>query len=895
MARHLPLDVLKGYLMRFLSSYGSELSADGVAGMHDGNKNAEVIIRDLMNLFYGYSLKLEPKANSAGFDLLDTEHKIMVQVTNNCTSNKVSECLRTTADRVRDDELQDYRLYIAFVTMNVRTVQNRRDGTVEKLAEGTLATPGFRFDPADGIICLDTFVDFLRQNRSPKIQPLELEQMSGIEHLINQYSVEKIDYENVLDLPLPGVLDGSRFIGRRKELEWIGEKLKTDKAVYLTGLGGMGKTELAVKFGREYRDGEVYFVRFQESFERTVSMNVAQGIEGLLEQGPEVARNKAMKRLGQCSKHDILIIDNADAASGNFADLEDNTWTALRQLPMKLLITTRCDVAGAVKVGAMKTELLRQLFRNQELELTAQQVDDLIDAVRGHTMMVDMMAKTLRRNRRLTAEHLLQTIKDGTLPAERLRAIAMEKNGDMEQEQIYVHLKNLFSMAELSDEDKAMLTYLVLLPDSGLDMEILEKTIPEDDLNTLDNLTDAGWLSYEPKTKRVSMHPVVRLVCREELKPDDENCGNFLNAVWRQYDRKKYDAALFQQWAELFSQAADILPDREGNWTLEAGYFWAELAQSDNALKYNLLAVERRESNMPDSSKLATAYNNVGLTYGALGDHRKALEYELKALAISEKVLPPEHPDLATSYNNVGGTYGALGDHQKALEYKLKALAICEKVLPLEHPLMAACYNNVGLTYGDLGDHQKALEYKLKALAICEKVLPPEHPNLATSYNNVGGTYGYLGEHKQALEYHQKALSIFEKVLPSEHPDLATSYAWMGDIHGKMGDHQKELEYELKALAIWEQVLPPDHPDLAGSYNNVGFTYDKIGEYETALDYAWRAVAIAEKSLPEGHPDTETYRQGVQYLEHVLEKRKRVSKVLKGLSALIHFLFRRRK
>ena len=48
----------------------------------------------------------------------------------------------------------------------------------------------------------------------------------------------------------------------------------------------------------------------------------------------------------------------------------------------------------------------------------------------------------------------------------------------------------------------------------------------------------------------------------------------------------------------------------------------------------------------------------------------------LKALDIQEKALPEGHPNLAASYNNVGGTYGDLGDHSKALEFKLKALAI---------------------------------------------------------------------------------------------------------------------------------------------------------------------------------------------------------------------------
>ena len=66
----------------------------------------------------------------------------------------------------------------------------------------------------------------------------------------------------------------------------------------------------------------------------------------------------------------------------------------------------------------------------------------------------------------------------------------------------------------------------------------------------------------------------------------------------------------------------------------------------------------------------------------ALRDHRKALEYHKKALAICEKAHPPEHPDLAASYNNIGDTYYDLGDHRKALEYHKKAVAIYEKSLP---------------------------------------------------------------------------------------------------------------------------------------------------------------------------------------------------------------------
>ena len=146
---------------------------------------------------------------------------------------------------------------------------------------------------------------------------------------------------------------------------------------------------------------------------------------------------------------------------------------------------------------------------------------------------------------------------------------------------------------------------------------------------------------------------------------------------------------------------------------------------------------------------------------------------------IWERVLPPDHPDLARSYNNVGCTYGALGDHGKELEYQLKALGIFERVLPLEHPSIAISYNNVSYTYGELGDHEKELEYNLKALAIREHVLPGNHPSLARSFNNIAWTYYRLGRIGEAATHMRRAADIVNRSpLPAEHKDRININKW---------------------------------------------------------------------------------------------------------------------
>ena len=52
----------------------------------------------------------------------------------------------------------------------------------------------------------------------------------------------------------------------------------------------------------------------------------------------------------------------------------------------------------------------------------------------------------------------------------------------------------------------------------------------------------------------------------------------------------------------------------------------------------------------------------------------KALSYYEKDLEISEKSLPPNHPDLAISYNNIGLVYDNMGEYSKALLLHEKAI-----------------------------------------------------------------------------------------------------------------------------------------------------------------------------------------------------------------------------
>jgi len=815
---------------RLLTTYASWITQ----GSGTRSDASEDLYCDLLNTALEYELKNMNWVddNFPAIDLGDDEEGLAVQVTSTGTADKV----KGTLSRFYGHKLnQRYRRLIVLIAGEAKCKPDKFDhpgleleiwGTVELMQE-------------------------LRKLSAKKLRAVEA------------FLKERVDAPQrsgpmPIQLPVTASLGDTGFVGRHQELERMAQALQNGvKPLVIWGLGGMGKTELVSQFGRSYKGGNVYMTMFRESFFDTVVNGIADGIPELRDRelSPEERYALAMERLRQCAQDDILIIDNADRDTGSFADLkQDPAYKELCGLPLHLVITTRFEVRRGVELNTLKREELYQIFENHGVSVEKHQMDELIEAVDSHTMTVDLMARTMRGGwKRVTADMLLRALRERDLPNQQYREIEADYNRTDRQERIYGHLKILFNVAEIPVEAKDALRCATLLPLNGMDSELFGNVLPEGPQNTLNGLIDHGWLRW--KEDCLTIHPVIRLVCWEELNPTEENCGAFLNGLWDWYDPNQYDKEKYLQLAELFTAASKDLTDPEGDWAINAGIFWKKLGEARRALECNLQAAAKLEKNRPDSTALARAYNNVGSTYGDLGDHARALEYKKKALAIREKVLPPEHPDLAHSYNNVGNTYYALGNLEGALEYMQKALAICEKVLPPEHPDLAVSYNNVGSTYGYLGDNAKALEYELKSLAIREKVLPPEHPDLATSYNNVGNTYGNLGDHTRALEYLLKALSICEKVLPPEHPDLATSYNNVGSTYGNLGDHARALEYKLKALSICEKVLPPDHPSLATSYNNVGSTYSALGDHARALEYMLKDLAICEKVLPPEHPN----------------------------------------
>jgi tetratricopeptide (TPR) repeat protein len=131
-----------------------------------------------------------------------------------------------------------------------------------------------------------------------------------------------------------------------------------------------------------------------------------------------------------------------------------------------------------------------------------------------------------------------------------------------------------------------------------------------------------------------------------------------------------------------------------------------------------------------DDQEKAGIYHQLGWIKDNQGQYEEAVPFYEKALVISQKMLPPNHPDLAMSYNNIGLVYYNMSEYPKALSSHEKALEIRRQTLPENHSDLAMSYNNIGMVYATIEQYSKAFPFCQRAVDIGQRSLPSNHPHL---------------------------------------------------------------------------------------------------------------------------------------------------------------------
>ncbi|PVF94427.1 hypothetical protein CPB86DRAFT_833403 [Serendipita vermifera] len=238
------------------------------------------------------------------------------------------------------------------------------------------------------------------------------------------------------------------------------------------------------------------------------------------------------------------------------------------------------------------------------------------------------------------------------------------------------------------------------------------------------------------------------------------------------------------------------------------------------------------------------------------GDNHLAMDYVESCLVEEKALLGEDHPNTLGSMRDLSICYHKVGRYEEALEMGVKVMKLHQKILGSEHPTTLSSMRIVSICYSKVGEYDNALEMGVEAMRLCQVRLGNEHPATLSSMHNVSICYSKVGERTMALEVGVKAMELRQKILGNEHPETLSSMHNVSICYFKVGKHNDALEMAVKVMELRQKILGNEHPDTLSSMDNVSTYYSEVGKHKDALEMADKVTELRQKVLGGEHQNT---------------------------------------
>ncbi len=246
-------------------------------------------------------------------------------------------------------------------------------------------------------------------------------------------------------------------------------------------------------------------------------------------------------------------------------------------------------------------------------------------------------------------------------------------------------------------------------------------------------------LTSPPHDGAVSVHRLVQAVTVAQLPGE-------IAAAWRQAAADLIETALpsepdqpanWPAYAALLPHARAALATDSAGISLIARYL-GNIGNYDAARDLYQQVLEAREhSRGAEEPGTLFARGEVAYWTGKAGDAAGARDQLAALLPVAERVLGPEHPDSLRFRGNLARWTGEAGDAAGARDQFAALLPVRERVLGPEHPSTLITRHNLAYYVGEAGDAAGARDQLAALLPVRERILGPEHPETLSTQANL--------------------------------------------------------------------------------------------------------------------------------------------------------------
>ena len=647
------------------------------------------------------------------------------------------------------------------------------------------------------------------------------------------------------------------FVGREPEIDTLINALRREnraRIIGISGMGGVGKTELALLVAERLRDDypdAQFFINLQGTDTNPRSPQEAMAICIRAFLGPEAKLPEDPEQLSYLfrselsGKRVLLVLDNA-ANSAQVRPLLPPTGCAV-------LVTSRQSVA----LPGMTPVTLHALTEGEARQLLLEIAPRAAPAAEQICKLCGYLPLALRAAGSLLAIAVdLDPIDYAVqLQDERSR---LERIGT-EGVDIDVTASFNLSYARLTSEAARVFRLLSVFP-ATFDAVAEEVVCADAGHVQLSDLVRRSLVLYVENTKRYRLHDLGRLFAHAKLGAQEQAIGEkrfathyrdvlaAANELYREggeslllgltlFDLEWGNIQKGHAWVAVQADAADVDVAQLGMAYADAGALIVDLRQHPNDqirwLEIALAAARR----LKDREGECHALGNLGVAYENLGETRRAIRFYEQSLVIASEIGNKRAEGAALG--NVGIAYANLGETERAIQFFEQHLSITREIGDRRGE--GAELGNLGSAYFNLGETRLAIQFYEQRLVIAREI--SDRRGESSALANLGSAYLTLGEIQTAIQFYEQQLGIAREIGDRRYEGITLGN--LGLIYANLGKLAWAMQFYEKALLIDREL--GDRRSEGTDLWNMSLALDHLGERAQAIRHAEQALTIYEQ------------------------------------------------
>jgi tetratricopeptide (TPR) repeat protein len=700
------------------------------------------------------------------------------------------------------------------------------------------------------------------------------------------------------------------FVGRRRHLQKCYKNLIDKEGVLIHGMGGLGKTSLAMRLCDRYPerervvwDGEINEQSFVDQLaDKLKSQELREKLKNANTGGKLKYRLKDLFRELQKNyeKNFLLVLDDFEK---NLELRNDKYVLTLEAEPVlnaivwaikenfyshRIIITCRYDFdftnsqylykqpLDALRGADLQKKWKRLTASDKELqndETLRSQVEKLAD---GNHRLLEELYKELRELQK-------QNIDKSSIP-DSLKA----KLPRLLEQVLTKELHQIYSYQPMEEMLQRGLVFELPVPRQALEA-VCNKTVNELD-KCIDKAVALGALeaSYDPDFLRVPRYLGLEKLDEISL---NKKAAKVLYDLWYEQAEAKtkiseerlleiYRLAQLGCEIEIQVKMTDILATRWQNRSLFPKVI--ELCTK------TLEDLKKAYSDVPNN-QVARIKNVLAKSDLWLGHYEKAKSQYEEALNIGEQLSAEEKKkslDYAQALDGLGYLYTLIGEYDKSRDMLEKALNIINKKTQekyfnkvqywhREEKLLTKvqCLSHLAYWHRVQKKWQEARFLYIKALWMCKRLPREENITLAESYHNLATFYHEYESYQKAENYYCKALALeMSPALQGQEPlSIAIISSSLAKVYCLQKLYEKAQQQFFKALNIRKRLLV-SHLEIVQDMKHLGYINYELKKYIEAKNWLCQALEMIKDLIKKEDPSIDNnHDKLVRDLEDILE------------------------